>query len=544
MADDIIYRIGADTTDLDAAMSHAKSAAGGDGDGDGKAPPRPSSNGEWEKVGKNIKEAEESTKHETFLAEQLKELSAGIGYNIGLWNVGMIVSQKILDAIVEGFDQAVTAETQFVQLQNVARLSIEDTKKEFDGLKEAAKAANIDFEKTAVPMAKRLYEVGVPLDQINEDVKTLGAGLRDTGQDFTDIYAKAKLGEAGISDFLKAGDAMGPTFKKAALEFQHLVEQSQIFERNLQATRRTSQRQHEEAAWRHEDLEFQIAAQERLNAAQLGFSDKIKASGLAGAGKSIGDQLLAYFGRAGTFRGAEYGIKLDLPHGLGSDFAARQIEVVKKQLSLGLGQVAKEQNISMREASLLANAGVIDTQMLMQAAQRAKEEERIQRERSQELENRKQVLFMRDLEDQEVAHTNELENTRRSLNEQISNEMMLQLKTMHGLSEEGKTVNAGLDKAKHSTDDAAQSLGDWFQQYKEIQRNVPQAEQEKAGIIPGGALRPTEARPGAPMGLGLPQGRGGGGPSFWPDQSSANKLNTNSSLSNEWLERIHTALVS
>lgn len=140
--------------------------------------------------------------------EGIKELTAGISYNIGLWNVGMMASQVAMDQIQKQWTGVQEDFTVAWQTWNRQSGNLDATNKQFTQLHDIAH----DTHTSIIDTRKRfeeLFSVGMGETEAYKAVRKIQDTLNATGIDLTQITAKAQLYQATPQEILGASQAGG-----------------------------------------------------------------------------------------------------------------------------------------------------------------------------------------------------------------------------------------------------------------------------------------------------------------------------------------------
>lgn len=339
-------------------------------------------NGELDKIGQGSvnrlqtaqKGLAESTREVSFATEQWGELMAGIGYQIGAWNIGFFLAQKALDLMTDGFKNATTMAQDFTEQMNISRSSTAEEVQALDELKRAAEESGMnlgdDFTKFVMPSVRALEELGLTEKQAGEETKVLGQYMRAFGVDMRDLATKVELGTASFDDLLKAGLALGPMFEQEVLAWKKFeVAEAEGHDR-LMRYRQTLNETYEDT--------------QRLASAHEGFA---ASTGLASAAFKA-------FQSAQVINVPRQAVVAEIPRALadlpgGRAAFGKLLGEMQKDFKDGISQIAKEENLPEQLVRAGVKAGLpgFDEQSLLSAHKRAVEEKEIARHRSEEAED-------------------------------------------------------------------------------------------------------------------------------------------------------------
>jgi hypothetical protein len=306
-----------------------------------------------------------------------EELMAGINYNFGLWNVGMLASQKIMDGLIATFKGAVVFEQTGVQMRDLAG-NAQEVAVQLAAIDKEAKLTGTDIvalEKVDIEMRKAglsANDAAKGLTALDQYAKVTGEDIKRLAAEFTAI----KMERGNVDAMLDLTAAMGQAgepLHQQVVEYQRInTELPRI--RNEQATIvfymdrqfEMSQRQRAETI-RMEDAQEQLAD-------KAGVVEKIFRS-MAEGGTGTA-----------TERFQVAGVALD-----------KAAQVAGRRLELGEKQIQQEEGLNKAEVKRLESAGVIDAKMLEAAAGRARQEEEIVIQQSHEDAHWKQQAQFQDI---------------------------------------------------------------------------------------------------------------------------------------------------
>ena len=303
------------------------------------------------------------------LERGMHELTAGIGYQVGLWNVGFMAASKAIEFVADAFKNASNLQQNFIQQMNVTRTSTQEQTAAFEGLKKAAEEAGMglgeDFQKFVMPAVRSLEELGLSQNQAKEEMKVMGQYVHTSGEDLRDLATKAEMGTASFNDLLKAGQAFGGEFQQGVLAWNKWTIAEQQATLQLQRFRQVQS----EA----------FADTQRLTGAHEEFA---QSTGLAG---SVFQSFKERVGAPGGMA-ARFNIPPELANlGPGAYWNFQKLAgEQQKRLQEGLAQMAKEENLPLQQVQFAVRGGLpgFGEKELLNASQRARQEGEIARIRS------------------------------------------------------------------------------------------------------------------------------------------------------------------
>jgi hypothetical protein len=381
-------------------------------------------------------------------SEQSKELMAGIGYNIGLWNVGMMASQAILNAVTKAFQDFVAELQLAIQWQNRLDQSNIQATQSFNQLREAAFLSGTALTDTA----KRVQEftsLGMGLPQAITTTQTVQQRLKETGIDVTDVIKKAQTLSATAQDVMKAGEAGGPfAFLKpqaeelARMEAMRPYEELQMQrrqlagEREFQDTTRIIERESEE---RHRAINYEMedrfrAINREMELRHLAIEQEMAdRHRMAEQAAQDEDRLHSRrMGLMGGIKGLTQAAFQEFTTGQHVAAPMRGLERAQEQLrgvmKAGAEQLEKDLGLSRGTGREMAQAGLISPETLIQEAEVGRQEQRITEQRQRQVEEIETGrALQREAYRERIAQEDEQRETQRAMQaEQLAMQYAIQ----------------------------------------------------------------------------------------------------------------------
>lgn len=404
MADDIIFRIGADTSDLDAAMAQAKfkmAAPGapgsplvtplppglGGGAGGGQVPPgfpRYGGSGPvppWANP-QAIQQATLATNQLASAQNNAAQSSQQLGINFAAMIERMLVRLVIFRAIFEAINAVKQAMTEASQNE---RLRVQ-----FENLSTSAKTAGTDFDNLSkkaraigvtpaewIKVDEALMKAGESAHDAAIDTETLGEYAKESGESaetLASAFEKVKLGTGAISDMRTLVSVMGEAGNALRDQISQL-EQEEILQKRV----------NEQIAYATMLREHAYEQQQRQNQATEEFGDKL---GLASE----------------VFQDIQEARPVGHVERAGVD-VTEEAEFMEERERAGEKELEQERHKSQYQIRRLEAARYINEKDLLAAAKRGEENEHtLQQQKQQEDQARKRL----GLEERTVALNKEV----------------------------------------------------------------------------------------------------------------------------------------
>src|SRR5215475_879380 len=355
---------------------------------------------------------------------EVAEAASRAGINIGSMMERMALRLGILylfheaiKQIIEAFQQAANAETDFVHIQEMTAQSTEQTEKTFDALRQIAHDTGQDFEKIVIPAFVKLREQGFDPSEAVEFDRVISSALEKTGTNLSDVAAKAEIGAASFADLAKAANAFGDVaLGKLAQSWMRAAEAEKIYD--------------QEIAREHELTQRAVQDAERLAGAHEEFASS---TGLATGAFQAFQQAGA---RSTTFATIPKSLA-DLPGG--HQAFSQLLGEMQKRYGEGMAQIAKEEHLptALVKAGVAAGISGFDEKSLLAAQKRGVEEQNIARTRKEQ--------------DERYERTKAFEDARINANNVISQKMHDQV-----------AAAKDLDKVLETTNGRLQQMADWW----------------------------------------------------------------------------------
>lgn len=285
-----------------------------------------------------------------FMGEQIKELTSGIGYQFGLWNLGYMIADQITKGIGTTISASLSKEFESVKFENLTR-GISGVNELLTQTKQIADATNQSF-KDVTEQRFTLEKAGVPYGQQAMPLEIIGKMAAISGEHadkLAEMAGHIKEGTAGEQEMLDIAQLISPEMEK---QVQALREQEvhlpqilrQMEKEELIAGRlKTLQDRQYEDQMRISNIRTESF--EKLGVAETAFQDKYR-------NVHPGD-----FDKQSIIREAAYGSR----------------EELQSKFRAGQAQIQKEMGYSDALMTKMINSGLIGSKDLLEASQRSEE---------------------------------------------------------------------------------------------------------------------------------------------------------------------------
>jgi hypothetical protein len=184
------------------------------------------------------------------------EFASGISYNIGLWNLGMMASQFVIDKAVEGYQMMADAIKTVWQAHNQLNVGLGEGVQHWMALQSAANDTFQTYEATAARF-QELTKAGFSTQDAEKEVRGLQGVLRDTGVDLTNLdVASRRFKSTSAESILPTARQM-----QGQPEFAQLVKQLEPVQAREDLRPLTQMQMQEQI--RQEELAFQVRSKWR-----------------------------------------------------------------------------------------------------------------------------------------------------------------------------------------------------------------------------------------------------------------------------------------
>jgi len=436
------------------------------------------------------------------LKGMMGEFMAGVSYNIGLWNVGMIASQWAIDKAIEGYKMYADAASEARQASNRLGTSLQQGVGVWEELQEAANDTGQTYEQTAERMSK-LMAVGFAQPEAAKVTRAIQQNLHDTGVDMTGMVEKAKTFHLSASEALQTLRQMPgvPIAKQLIPQFEPMERREQMapltqmlmqeenrqselaFEVKKKWRLREVEQQHvniqraEEAQelatnremehrHRNESLEMEerfrdinraaevqnMATNREMEHRHLAINREMEdRHRMAEQAEQDADRLHSrQMGVAGGIKGVQEAATQAFIQGGPIRGVSRDLidaaEMMRAEMSAGAAQLEEDMGIGERAAKQLIASGQMSPGVLLQEAQAAREEARTASSRGREAESRRQS---RSQQDEEISYRERKEDE--AFKRRIAQEDELHRRTINMQNEEIATRESMEDRRRAIT---------------------------------------------------------------------------------------------
>lgn len=393
-------------------------------------------------------------------SEMVKELMSGITYNIGLWNVGMMASQAVLDAVTGTVQQATEAFEGLSHIMASTGESAEVASSKWMQIGSAAFFTGKSFKET-YDRALDLQTTGLNWEQAISRTQMVQQVMKNTGIDITDVTKKVQGYSASFEDLIKLSQA-GPEFRPlqepaiagarkealkpmAELEMQYrqkaaseeMADRHKIWQRDMEDSHIAAERQLEdftrvtdrEMEDRHHAIEREmelrhLAADRELEDIQRN-AERQTTLAEQNHNRTI-SELSSISGAAeqsmGIFKKGQPVVPVDLSK-------------LREEMKTGMDQIAKDTGISVEAQLSMMQQGMMSAGTALQAAQAGRQQKLQQEQWAREDQAREQ---QRKFQDEELRVQEQLYEEQRNLTRELAD---LAQQLSRGQSDEERKAN-------------------------------------------------------------------------------------------------------